>query len=75
MKVTLLPLLVNSWHLGPVLPPGVTSGSQKTGFANRNLALGLGPARLGTRWAAARCGAHRGRWTSPPVRSVENLSR
>ena len=22
-----------------------------------------------------RCGAHRGRWTSPPVRSVENLSR
>ena len=32
--------------------PLVTSGGQKTGFANRNLALGLGPAWLGTRWAA-----------------------
>ena len=36
-KVTLLPLVVNGWHLGPVLSPGVTSGSQKTGCANRGL--------------------------------------
>ena len=39
MEVTLLPLLVNSWHLGPVLSPGVTSGSQKTGCPNRNLGV------------------------------------
>ena len=32
--------------------PRVTSGSQKTGCPNRGLALGLGPAWLGARWAA-----------------------
>ena len=46
-KGTLLPPFVNGWRTGPVCPP-VTSGGQKTGFANR----GLGPAWLGTRWAA-----------------------
>ena len=52
MEVTFLPSIVNSWRAGSVLSPRVTSGGQKTGFANRNLALGLGPAWLGARWAA-----------------------
>ena len=36
-KVTLLPLLVNGWQTGPFCGPRVTSGSQKTGCANRSL--------------------------------------
>ena len=42
----------HSWRAGSVESPGITSGSQKTGFANRGFALGLGPAWLGPRWAA-----------------------
>ena len=52
MEVTLLPFGRQQFPDGVRSAPRVTSGGQNTGFANRNLALGLGPAWLGTRWAA-----------------------
>ena len=71
-KGTLLPPFVNGWRTGPVCPP-VTSGGQKTGCPNRGLALGLGPARLGTRWARTLRSAQ-GTPGLAPVRSAENSS-
>ena len=64
--------------------PRITSGSQKTGCANRNLHVWTtGKAPRSRPWegmarhpvGGGRWGAHRGNGASPPVRSAENLSR